>query len=164
MNNSINYCNKAFILNKYDALVKSIPAFSHIRLVKLSTTAMNLPKYIFNLLGFFFILLGVIGVALPVMPTTPFLIVAAACFSRGSDRYAAWLRRHRLFGPIILDWENKHCIQCRYKALSLSTMLMGCSFSIFMFPHLYGRIAIVVLALIGAGVVLKIPSCQQENI
>lgn len=125
---------------------------------------MKFPKYAFNLLGFFFVLLGIIGVVLPVMPTTPFLIVAAACFSKGSDRYAAWLRNHNLFGPIILDWENKHCIQCRYKILSLSTMLIGCSFSIYMLPNIYGRIVIAILVLIGATVVLRIPSCQTVKI
>ncbi|MCK5880311.1 MAG: YbaN family protein, partial [Sinobacterium sp.] len=101
-------------------------------------------------------------IALPVMPTTPFLIVAAACFSKGSERYAAWLRAHKWFGPIILDWEDKHCIQCRYKLLSLSTMLLGSSFSIYMMPHLYGRIAIVLLVLIGAVVVLNIPNCKND--
>ncbi len=119
-------------------------------------------KLIFNLLGFLFVLLGVIGVFLPVMPTTPFLIVAAACFSKGSQRYAHWLRQHKVFGPILLDWEEKRCIQLRYKVLSLSMMLLGSSFSLYSIPNFYGKLATVILVAIGFIVVMRIPVCKDN--
>ena len=69
--------------------------------------------------------LGVIGVFLPVMPTAPFMIVAAYCFSHGSERWYKWLTGHPKFGAPILDWERHGVI--RMKAKLISTFLIFCS-------------------------------------
>lgn len=50
--------------------------------------------------------LGVVGVVLPGLPTTPFVLLAAFAASRGSPRLHAWLQRHRLFGPIVTSWQD----------------------------------------------------------
>ena len=57
-------------------------------------------------LGWFLVLLGVIGAILPIMPSTVFMIAAALCFGRGSPRARAWLLNHRWFGPPIVKWEK----------------------------------------------------------
>jgi len=54
--------------------------------------------------------LGAAGVLLPLLPTTPFLILAAYCFSRGSPKLHAWLVNHRIFGPPIRDWREHRAI------------------------------------------------------
>ena len=119
-------------------------------------------KWLFNLFGWIFVLLGFIGILLPVMPTTPFLIVAAWCFTRGSERYAKWLRRHKWFGPIIIEWEEKRCIRHKYKYFALFMMILGASFSIYHLKALHWQLITASFVAIGCIVVLNIPSCDKK--
>jgi len=73
-------------------------------------------------LGAVFLLLGVIGIFLPVLPTTPFVLLAAACFARGSQRFHEWLLGHPRFGPLVSDWQRYRSIPFRAKCLALSMM------------------------------------------
>ncbi|MDG2479242.1 MAG: YbaN family protein, partial [Alphaproteobacteria bacterium] len=66
--------------------------------------------------------LAILGVALPLLPTTPFLLVAAFAFARSSDRWHRWLREHRVFGPLIADWQEHGAIDRRTKLLSVLAM------------------------------------------
>ena len=59
----------------------------------------------------------------PLMPTTVFLILAAFCFSRGSERLHDWLVNHRTFGPMLSDWRNHHAISRRGKVLAGIAMI-----------------------------------------
>lgn len=65
--------------------------------------------------GLLFLALGAVGIFLPLLPTTPFLLLAAACFSRSSRRMHAWLLQNRLFGPILREWEERGAIERRIK-------------------------------------------------
>jgi len=73
-----------------------------------------------TLAGWIFVVLGAIGAALPVMPTVPFLLVAAFCFERGSPKMHAWLMEHRTFGPPLANWRNHRVIRPKAKALSVT--------------------------------------------
>lgn len=66
--------------------------------------------------------IGALGLVLPLLPTTPFVILAAFAFSKGSPRFARALHGHRVFGPIIADWRARGAIALRYKALALAMM------------------------------------------
>jgi len=66
--------------------------------------------------------LGVIGIFLPLLPTTPFILLAAACFARGSARFHHWLVTHPRFGPLVRDWQAHRSIPLRAKCLALSMM------------------------------------------
>ena len=57
--------------------------------------------------------LAVLGVALPLLPTTPFVLLAAFAFAKSSERWHTWLRRHRVFGPIIENWREHGAISRR---------------------------------------------------
>lgn len=62
--------------------------------------------------------LGTVGIFLPLIPTTPFILVAAWCFSKGSERMHRWLLEHRRFGPMVRDWERHGVIRLRAKVLA----------------------------------------------
>lgn len=66
-------------------------------------------------LGGLALLLGLIGLALPLMPTAPFVILAAFFFARGHPPFEEWLLRHRLFGPAIVNWRERRAIGRRAK-------------------------------------------------
>ena len=63
-------------------------------------------RFWWKMAGLLAVALGVIGIVLPIMPTTPFLLVAAYCFDRGSPALHNWLINHRAFGPIIKSWRD----------------------------------------------------------
>lgn len=67
--------------------------------------------------------LGIAGAFLPVIPTTPLVLVAAWCFSKGSKRLHQRLLEHRRFGPMIRDWEEHHVIRLRAKILATATIV-----------------------------------------
>ena len=82
-------------------------------------------------LGIGALLLGTLGAFLPVLPTTPLVILAAFCFSKSSPRLHAWLLNTRLFGPLISDWETYGVIPLRVKWLACSMMIAILVISIF---------------------------------
>ena len=58
-------------------------------------------RYLLIVFGTFFLFLGLIGIILPLLPTTPFLLLAAACYARSSKKYHSWLLKNKLFGSYI---------------------------------------------------------------
>lgn len=81
-------------------------------------------KYFYLALGWAAVALGLLGVILPVLPTTPFLLVAAFAFGNSSPRARAWLIDHAHFGPAIRDWEERGAISRRAKTLAVSMMVL----------------------------------------
>jgi uncharacterized membrane protein YbaN (DUF454 family) len=81
------------------------------------------------ILGFLFVGLAALGVVLPVLPTTPFLLLAAACFAKSSQRFYDWLLNTRVFGELIRNWRDSRSISRKAKRISIATMIVvgGCS-------------------------------------
>ena len=105
------------------------------------------------------LVLGLIGLMLPVVPTTPFLLVAAACYARASERFYNALIRNKTFGPVILEWRTHRSIPWRTKlfAIALMSVTLGTSIVFFVKPPA----AKLALALVGLAVCIwlyRIPS------
>ncbi len=119
---------------------------------------------LWTLLGGLCLLLGAIGVFLPLLPTTPFVLLAAACFARSSPRLHHWLLQHRLFGPMLQDWEQKHCIPCRIRNLALLMMLgMGGISIAFLVQGLWLKIGGFLLIVMGCFVLLRVQVCEEPT-
>jgi len=105
---------------------------------------------LFIILGWFFVVLGVIGVILPILPTTPFLIVALAFFSKSSPRFHQMLLNNVWFGPTLKQWEDKKTLsrKIKYKAFFLIIITFSISVAI-----LDGKIQLQLL-LVGIAIVL----------
>jgi len=115
----------------------------------------------YKTLGFFFVGLAVLGVALPLLPTTPFLLLAAGCFARSSARWHAWLRDNRLFGPLLLDWEQRRCISRRARGVALLSMAGVGGYSVaFAISNLWLQLFGLLLLVIGSAVICRIDACE----
>ena len=79
-------------------------------------------KPIWLMWGFISLGLGIIGIILPVLPTTPFILLAGFCFARSSERFHHMLVSHKIFGPLITDWQAKGAIAPQAKFLAAFMM------------------------------------------
>jgi uncharacterized membrane protein YbaN (DUF454 family) len=84
----------------------------------------------FIVLGTLFLGLGALGLVLPVLPTTPFVLLAAACYLRASDRLHHRLVQSRTFGPTIVAWQEHGAIPPRAKAIAIALIILTFGFSI----------------------------------
>lgn len=80
-------------------------------------------RAVWLLTGLTCVALGVIGAVLPLLPTTPFLLLAAFAFARSSDRLHTWLLNHNIFGELIDQWRRYGAISLRVKVISVSSMV-----------------------------------------
>ena len=77
-------------------------------------------KPIFFTIGILSLSLGYVGIVVPGLPTTVFILIAAWAFSKCSERFTLWLENHRIFGPIILNWQTYKGLSRRAKKLAIS--------------------------------------------
>ncbi len=82
-------------------------------------------RSIYMLAGFLMTALGIVGVFLPLLPTTPFLLVAAWCFSRSSPRFEQWLLDHRTLGPPLANWRREGAISARAKIAAVGLIALS---------------------------------------
>jgi uncharacterized membrane protein YbaN (DUF454 family) len=116
-------------------------------------------RVLFNIAGAIALGLGVLGIFLPLLPTTPFVLLAAACFARGSERFHQWLLANRTFGPMVYEWERHRSLPYRTKITAIVLMSVTMSISIFFFVKpLWLQVG---LALFGVGLAVwmyRLPS------
>lgn len=105
------------------------------------------------------LLLGAIGIVVPGLPTTPFVLLAGSCFVRASPRAHGWLLRNKTFGPLLREWEQHRSVPRRVKRFGLTAMTLTAGVSIWFFagqPWL--QILVVAGVLVGTWVVLRLPT------
>lgn len=116
------------------------------------------------LAGSGFVVVGLAGIFLPVLPTTPFLLLAAACYARASHRFYNALLNNRLFGPAILEWQQHRAIDYRTKLTAILLMSLTLTVSIVFFVQ-DGRLqaALALLGLLLAIRLYRIPSRHRPG-
>lgn len=109
--------------------------------------------------GLLSLLLGLLGAVLPGLPTTPFVLLAAACFAQASPRLHRWLVQHRWLGPMVRDWEAHHTLPLRIKWLASAMMALMVGVSAWQLAERPGvQAAVLVAGLVGCLVVWRIPT------
>ncbi|MCY1428896.1 Inner membrane protein YbaN [compost metagenome] len=96
-------------------------------------------RMVLLIIGWLSVVLGVIGIFVPVLPTTPFLLLAAACFVRSSRRFYLWLVEHPRLGPWIRDYLEGQGIPLKGKIYALVLMWASISLSCFLVPLPWAR-------------------------
>lgn len=112
--------------------------------------------------GWISLVLGVLGIVLPVLPTTPFLLLSAACFAKSSERFYVMLLTNRYFGPYIRDWRANRGLTIKTKLWVIFVMGFTMSISAYFAPLMAIRI---MLAVIGIGVsifILQLPTKRSD--
>jgi uncharacterized protein len=88
-------------------------------------TGMKVRRWLWLILAYVCLGLGLIGIFLPGLPTTPFVLLAAYAAGRGSNRLHAWMLSHRVFGPMIRDWEANGAVSRKAKYLAIGMMALS---------------------------------------
>jgi uncharacterized membrane protein YbaN (DUF454 family) len=105
-------------------------------------------------LGTFFLIIGIIGIFIPILPTTPFLLLAAACYARGSKRFYNWLITSKWFGQYIKNYQEGKGIPLLLKVFTLTLLWITILFSTIIIVSNY--LIRIILIIIAIGVTIHI--------
>jgi len=103
-------------------------------------------RLLWLLAGVLALVLGLVGVVTPVLPTVPFVILAAWCFGKGSARWEHWLLTHHHWGPVVRAWRARRVIPRRAKLLALSMMAVSCALAAWQAPVWAAALALLICA------------------
>ena len=95
-------------------------------------------RWLWLICGTLCLVLGFIGIVLPLLPTTPFVLLAAYCYSQGSARYEQWLLAHPRFGPMVRDWRGQHAVPLRAKQFAWTMMAISSGIAWWFMPSNIG--------------------------
>ncbi|AYC35045.1 DUF454 domain-containing protein [Pseudomonas cavernae] len=112
-------------------------------------------RYALLAIGWLSVVLGVIGIFVPVLPTTPFLLLATACFARSSERFYHWLVEHPKLGPWIRDYLNGQGIPLKGKVYAIGLMWASIALSCYLVPLPWARAFMLTSAVLVSLYILK---------
>ncbi|MGM3388210.1 YbaN family protein [Stutzerimonas stutzeri] len=112
--------------------------------------------------GWLSVALGVVGIFLPVLPTTPFLLLAAACFARSSRRFYDWLVSHPRLGPWFRDYLEGNGIPLKGKIYAISLMWISIGMSCWLVPMVWARIGMLTSATLVTLYILRLKTLPSR--
>lgn len=108
--------------------------------------------------------LGALGILLPGLPTTPFLLLAAYCFARSSEHFHGWLLNHRWFGSYVRNFESGRGMTRPAKATTLLVMWLSFGVTIVLFvPVVWGQASMFLLAVAVSVYILRLPTASKDD-
>ncbi len=122
----------------------------------------KIKKSLFVVAGTIFLALGCVGIALPVLPTTPFLLLSAACYYKGSERMHRWILNNRWFGNYIRNYKEGKGLPFKTKIFTLAVLWLAIGYSAFFVVNMF--VFQVVLFAIAFGVslhLIALPTLRQ---
>ena len=123
----------------------------------------GLSRFLWLILGLLFVAIGLIGVVVPGLPTTPLMILAAACFAKSSQRFYDWVIANKMFGHHVKNYREGRGIPARSKRAIIPVLWIFVLFAVFVgIPGglFYAKIATMILAVIGTSFILRIPNLE----
>jgi hypothetical protein len=122
-------------------------------------------SFYYRSLGFLFVGLAAIGVFLPLVPTTPFVLVAAGCFAKSSEKWHRWLLSNGFFGPLVKNWQDNRCISRSTKIGAIASVVIFGGYSIvFLVTEVYLRFFGILLILAGLFFICRIHVCKKNKV
>ncbi len=109
---------------------------------------MVLKRGLFLLLGLTALVLGLVGIVLPILPTVPFILLAAFCFARSSERLLHWLMTHPWFADALTQWQEQRAMRKGLKRKAMIVSALSFSVSIVVVPILWVKGLLLVMALV----------------
>ena len=121
-------------------------------------------RAILLIVGTLSLVIGIIGIFIPLLPTTPFLLITAACYARGSDRFYNWLLCNKLFGNYIKNYREGKGVALNIKIISLSLLWTTILFSaVFVVSALLIKIILITIAIAVTIHILTIKSIKKSK-
>jgi len=109
--------------------------------------SIGIHRLLWSTAGTFFLILGIIGIAVPLLPTTPFLLLALFCYFRGSKRMYMWMLRNRIFGKYLRDYHEKKIVPLKVKIGTISLLWIVISLTaIFLIDNMLLKILLLCVA------------------
>tara|TARA_A100001037_G_C14949415_1_gene544277 strand:+ start:72 stop:509 length:438 start_codon:yes stop_codon:yes gene_type:complete len=138
--------------------------FDLIHKVDLNRALIN--RFFWFILGFSIMVIGLIGIIIPGLPTTPLMILAAACFAKSSQKFYDWIINNKMFGHHVKNYREGKGIPKKSKPLILGTLWCFVLFAVIIaIPDsapLISKISTLILALIGTIFILMIPNLNED--
>lgn len=114
--------------------------------------------------GWFSLAMGVIGIFLPLLPTTPFVLLAAACFARSSPKFYAWITSHPHFGPPIANYLAGNGLPLKAKLMAVGLLWVSVGFtSLILVSLIWAKVAMLVTALAVSIYILRLPTLKLDS-
>ncbi|EMJ81878.1 PF04304 family protein [Leptospira borgpetersenii serovar Hardjo-bovis str. Sponselee] len=116
-------------------------------------------RFLLFIAGSISLILGIIGIFTPILPTTPFLLLSAACYARASHQFYNWLMNNRYFGSYIRDWRIHKTIPIRAKIIAISMIFLTIGTTVFFFiPILAVKILVSLIGILVVIYLIRIPT------
>jgi len=123
----------------------------------------KLKRILYYTAGTIFLALGIIGIVFPILPTTPFLLLTAACYVRSSEKAYNWLIHNKLFGKIIRDYIEGKGLPIKVKLITIILLWITIFFSIVLIAIFWVQILLIIIAsLVSIHILLIKPKPQQK--
>ena len=121
-----------------------------------------LGKVAFNILGTMFLLVGLLGAILPLLPATPFLLLASACYVRGSTTLHNWLMNHKYLGAYITNIRDKRGMPIRAKIITIAVLWISLLFSIYRVDSLLLDLTLLIVGIGVTTLILKLKTLASN--
>lgn len=120
-------------------------------------------RFALKAVGLFSVGLGLLGAFLPLLPTTPFVLLASVCFARSSPRLNEWLHEHDTLGPPLRAWEEHRALPRRAKLVTIGLLWVSIPVSMYLASNRYLRAGLAAILLVATVLLARLPTLEEAR-